>query len=243
MRYFAFPAFVLLVTNLVLRLIHGPDPVPQLPRLMLWAWESPQDLRFVPPGKAGIAFLAQTIWLNGGGVRSRPRLQPLLFNPGTDLVAVVRFESEGKGLPPQAEVITEIAPVLKIAGIRALQIDFDARESEHQWYAELLRELRRTIPSSLPLTITALESWCEADGWINDLAVADATPMLFRMGPGENRSPTHFAPRICGSSIGVSTDELSARVPKAQRIYVFHPGPWTKQAYDAAVVEAGRWFR
>ena len=126
MRYFAFPAFVLLVTNLVLRLIHGPNPVPQLPRLMLWAWESPQDLRFIPPGKAGIAFLAQTIWLNGGGVRSRPRLQALRFNPGTDLVAVVRFESEGKGLPPQAEVITEIAPVLKIAGIRALQIDFDA---------------------------------------------------------------------------------------------------------------------
>ena len=126
MRYFAFPAFVLLVTNLVLRFIHGPDPVPQLPRLMLWAWESPQDLRFVPPGKAGIAFLAQTIWLNGERVRSRPRLQPLRFNPGTDLVAVVRFESEGKGLPPQAEVIREIAPVLKIAGIRALQIDFDA---------------------------------------------------------------------------------------------------------------------
>ena len=132
MRYFAFPAFVLLVTNLVLRLIHGPDPVPQLPRLMLWAWESPQDLRFIPPGKAGIAFLAQTIWLNRGRVRSRPRLQPLRFNPRTDLVAVVRFESEGKGLPPQAEVIREIAPVLKIAAIRALQIDFDARESEHQ---------------------------------------------------------------------------------------------------------------
>ncbi len=243
MRYLAFPVFILLVTNLVLRVAHGPDPVPQLPRLMLWAWESPQDLRFITPGKAGVAFLAQTIWLNEKQVRSRPRLQPLRFNPGTDLVAVVRFESDGKGLPAQAEVIREIAPVLKIAGIRALQIDFDARESEQQWYAGLLRELRQSVRSSLPLTITALESWCEVDGWISGLAVADATPMLFRMGPGENRSPTHFPPRICGSSIGLSTDELPARVPKAQRIYFFHAGPWTKQAYDVVVAEAGRWFR
>jgi len=34
------------------------DPLPGFPRLMLWAWESPQDLRFVTPGRAGIAFLA-----------------------------------------------------------------------------------------------------------------------------------------------------------------------------------------
>ena len=40
---------------LLLRLTTPSDPLPAFPRLMLWAWESPQDLRFVKPGTAGIA--------------------------------------------------------------------------------------------------------------------------------------------------------------------------------------------
>ena len=99
-------------------------------------------------------------------------------------------------------------PAVKTAGVLALQIDFDARQSERLWYAALLRELRQAIPASLPLTITALESWCEEDGWIRNLPVADATPMLFRMGPEDRRSPTDFPAKVCRASIGVSTDEL-----------------------------------
>jgi len=95
----------------------------------------------------------------------------------------------------------------------------------------------------VPLTITALESWCEQDGWIRDLPVADATPMLFRMGPGERRTPSDFPAAVCRSSIGVSTDELPARVPRARRLYFFHPGPWTEKAYEAAVAQAWRWWR
>ena len=228
---------------LLLRLTSRSDPLHAFPRLMLWAWESPQDLRFIKPGSAGIAFLERTVWLDGRRVRSRPRLQPLRFTPGTDLMAVVRFEAAGNRLPAPADVVREVKPAVEISGVRALQIDFDARQSERSWYTAFLRELRQAIPATLPITITALESWCEQDGWIRDLTVADATPMLFRMGPGERRTPADFPAAVCRSSIGVSTDELPARVPRARRIYFFHPGPWTEEAYEAAVAQAWRWWR
>ena len=85
------------------------DPLPNCPRLVLWAWESPQDLRFIQPGSAGIAFLERTVWLDGERVRSRPRLQPLRYTPGADLIAVVRFESVGNRLPTYADVAREVS--------------------------------------------------------------------------------------------------------------------------------------
>jgi hypothetical protein len=125
--------------------------------------------------------------------------------------------------------------------VRALQIDFDARQSEREWYAVLLRELHGTIPPKMPLTITALEHWCEDSSWVSSLPVAEATPMLFRMGPEDRRTPGSFATGVCSTSVGVSTDELPVRIPRAHRIYFFHPGPWTQQAYDAAVAQTARW--
>ena len=41
----------------------------------------------------------------------------------------------------------------------------------------------------MPLTITALASWCDGDDWIDGLPVADASPMLFRMGRGDYVRP------------------------------------------------------
>src|SRR5215471_9488659 len=65
----------------------------QLPKIMLWAWERPEDLSFIDPRQIGVAFLAKTIYLNGDKVESRPRLQPLSVPDTTALVAVVRIES------------------------------------------------------------------------------------------------------------------------------------------------------
>ncbi len=228
---------------LLMRLSYRSDPLPGFPRLMLWAWESPQDLSFIKSRDVGIAFLARTVWLDTKGARSRPRLQPLRFTPGTALMAVVRLESKGQELPSTADAVREVMPVTQIAGVRALQIDFDARQSEKEWYAAFLREIRRVIPDTLPLTITALESWCEYDGWIGNLPVADATPMLFRMGPEDRPSPTSFSAGVCRSSVGVSTDELPPKVPQARRLYFFHPGPWTQDAYNTAVAQARRWWK
>ncbi len=227
----------------LLRSTAPPDPLPTLPRVMLWAWERPEDLRFVKAESAGIAFLARTVWMDGHNVSARPRLQPLRYTPGTSLMAVVRLESAGHGLPPRAAIVHEVMEAAGTPGIRALQIDFDARESERAWYAAFLGDMRRALPDSLPLTITALESWCEEEGWIRKLPVADASPMLFRMGQGERVPDRDFAVPLCRSSVGVATDELPARVPRSRRLYFFYPHAWNRQAYEAVLAKAGRWQR
>src|SRR5579884_2097798 len=87
-----------IASALLLRSTAPADPLPALPRVMLWAWERPEDLRFIKPGSAGIAFLARTVWMDGDNVSARPRLQPLRYTPDTLLMAVVRLESAGHGL-------------------------------------------------------------------------------------------------------------------------------------------------
>jgi hypothetical protein len=47
-----------------------------LPRLVLWAWERPEDLRQIDDD-IGVAFLAQTITVSGERLTLHPRLQPL----------------------------------------------------------------------------------------------------------------------------------------------------------------------
>ncbi|MCU1260402.1 MAG: hypothetical protein JWO80_3287 [Bryobacterales bacterium] len=204
---------------------------------MIWAWERPEDLTFINPKNVGVAFLAATIGMHDRRFRSVPRLQPLRFPPRTALMAVVRLESAGSGLPDQSVVIGEILRASRLSGVRALQVDFDARQSERAWYVSLLRELQAKL--RIPLTMTALASWCEADDWIRDLPVAEAVPMLFRMGAGRWDGGDFSVP-LCRSSLGVSTDELPATTPRGRRIYFFHPSHWTPEAYQGIIGEARR---
>jgi hypothetical protein len=155
-------------------------------------------------------------------------------------MAVVRFEAPGEGLPDQDEVIQTLRRVSQLSGVLGIQIDFDARESQRAWYAALLREVRADLPQSMPLAITSLVSWCDRDDWIQGLPVDDATPMMFRMGTGVVAPPDFLVP-VCKGSVGVSTDELPARVPNGRRIFFFHPGRWTPMTYQAVMSRARRW--
>lgn len=215
------------------------DPLPGMPRIFIWAWERPENLESLDPKVAGVAFLARTVYLHRGEVTVRPRVQPLRYAPGTMLMAVVRVESSGKPLPPAATAAEAMVDAAKARGVRALQIDYDAVASERAFYREVLGEVRRRLPSSQPLSITALASWCASDRWLAGLPVDEAVPMLFRMGrraeyPG-TRDP------LCASSAGVATDEPLASPPRGRRIYIFSPRPWSKEDLRTAVHEVSRW--
>jgi hypothetical protein len=132
-----------------------------------------------------------------------------------------------------------IASVLQ-PGVGALQIDYDAVSSERAFYTELARVVRAQIPREIPLTMTALVSWCASDDWIRDLPVADAVPMYFRMGPEPYLRKAALRSPLCRSSTGLSTDEL-IRVPLHRRVFLFHPRPWTREALRDAMAEANRW--
>jgi hypothetical protein len=216
------------------------DPLPTFPRVILWAWERPEQVDFVDSSVAGIAFLSRTIAWAGGKMRAQPRLQPLRVRPGAHLMAVIRLEPHG--VPPEPRMVTdEILRDAALPGIEAVQIDFDARVSERQWYTSLLRQVRARLKPGMPLSITALASWCEGDPWIRNLPVDGAVPMLFRMGAGEWWDGREFRVPICRSSVGISTDELPTSLPRGRRLFVFNPRSWTKETYLGAVELARKW--
>jgi hypothetical protein len=156
-------------------------------------------------------------------------------------MAVVRLESVGLPLPPTDAVRTEILKAASLQGVRALQVDFDARLSEREWYRQLLQELSPGLKTSTPLSITALASWCDRDTWLEGLPVSDAVPMLFRMGAGEPKATRDFKVGACRASFGISTDELPTDLPHGRRLFVFHPRPWDEEAYRAVVRLAVKW--
>ncbi len=220
------------------------DPLPGLPRVFLWAWERPEDLRWIDTRSVGVAFLARTVCPREEGVSVSPRRQPMLAPPDTVLMAVVRVESGGRAAKADAERTGKaIAEAALIPRVRALQIDFDAVESERPFYRALLREVRRSIPPGMPLSMTALASWCEGDGWLDGLPVAEAVPMLFRMGPDHYSPGTDFRGALCRSSVGISTDEWPVRIPPGRRVYIFDPHPWSPDHVQAAIRKVSQWQR
>jgi hypothetical protein len=207
-----------------------------LPRLMLWAWERPVDLRALD-ATVGVAFLSQTLRVRDGAVLTEPRRNPLRVSPATPLVAVTRIESANAGarglsgavIGSMASAIVGTASLPRVAGV---QIDFDAAESEHAFYRALIHRVRRELAEDVPLSITALASWCAGDRWMSGLPIDEAVPMLFRMGPvhtpfsGIARSPSAGAAE-CRDAIGTSLDEPRHVRPSGRRVYVFNARPWT----------------
>jgi hypothetical protein len=215
------------------------DPLPGFPSLMLWAWERPEDLRFLDPRAAGVAFLAGTITIDRGRTFLKPRLQPLRVAPGTKLMAVVRVESRGQA-PANIALVADLLTSTVQPGVSGLQIDYDAAESERHFYRDLARAVRGKLTRDIPLTMTALVSWCASDDWIRDFPVAEAVPMYFRMGAEPYLRRVELRNPLCQASTGLSTDEL-VRVPLHHRVFLFNPRPWTRDALRLAMSEVNRW--
>ena len=220
-----------------------PKPQPPLytlPAVIVWAWERPEKLDFINPDQIGVAFLAKTIDIEGDEIRIRPRLQPLELARGTKLVGVVRIETHHKNPPIGASQVQRladaVADVSRLSNVSAVQIDFDAWVSDREFYRALLNEVRRRLPSSTALSITALASWCAGDNWLADLPIDEAVPMLFRMGldARQFQAGQPLTAKICQSSAGVSTDEPIA-APPVDRLYIFNPNPWTRDSLNSAL--------
>jgi hypothetical protein len=213
----------------------------RLPRVMLWAWERPTDLRFINPKETGVAFLAQNIRLRSGEVEIRPRLQPLNLPEGTSVMAVARVETDKPELASQQreKLAAVIAEMAKLPNVSHIQIDFDATKSERAFYRDLIVDVRTRLPDDVSLSMTALASWCTYDDWLSDLPIDEAVPMLFRMaGDGKQiarrlDAGDDFIASPCRHSYGISTDEPRTNLSLARRLYVFNPDPWTEPAVRA----------
>lgn len=214
----------------------------QLPPVVLWAWERPTDLRDLPPD-VGVAWLAQTIRVARLGLRVEPRRQPLRVDVTTPLIAVTRIESGGDA-PTDTRTIERVAAQIQststLPRVRAVQIDFDAVASERSFYRRLIVETRRRLGNRMPLSITALASWCADDRWLADLPIDEAVPMLFQMGADDDpyvaTATSSRAAPPCRGALGVSLDEPRAIDTTHRRLYVFSNAGWsaatTRQARE-----------
>lgn len=234
---------IFLLTAFMSYAFSGQDSFSNFTNIILWAWERPEDLSFIDPKEVSVAFLAKTIYLLNGNVNVRPRLQPLSVPKGTRLIAVVRIETrQSKSFVLSTlhknRVVAEIRGVAKMPDISAIQIDFDAKASERSFYKDVLLDVRQNLSPSIPLSITALASWCTYDKWIDKLPVDEAVPMLFRMGSDSQKMQEFllkgkiFHSYLCRDSVGISVDESLANLPKTRRIYIFNPKAWS---YNAAL--------
>ena len=213
------------------------------PRLTLWAWERPEQLRFLTSSDVAVAFLAGSVYLDAEPT-TRLRAQPLRVNPKTPLIAVVRLEVTPKtpaAFPDEyrAAVVRQILHAVDLPRVRAIQIDFDATRSQRPFYTALLQDLRTQSPPGRALSINALASWCFGDDWIAGLPIDEAVPMLFRLGMDRANIVSaldggrDFREPLCRSSIGISTDEPWPEPLLHRRVYVFDPRPWDAATFNA----------
>jgi hypothetical protein len=219
-----------------------------LPDTTLWAWQRPEKFSFLNPQKSAIAVLAETITL-ATPTRFEARTQPISAPDGTDYIAVIRIQAPASADLSDAtrgHVVDSIAAFASNPHTHAIQIDFDATVSQREFYRALLKDLRARLPKEMPLSMTALVSWCEGDDWIADLPVDEAVPMYFRMGVDEqNIRRTHMDVKnlrepLCRSSVGISLDEPWPRFDSRVRVYEFAPAAWTEDDYRRTMERLAR---
>jgi uncharacterized protein DUF3142 len=210
------------------------------PRVILWAWERPEDLKSIDAKRFAVAFLAQTLVLKGSDVVVEPRHQPLELPPEIKLIAVTRIESRTTNGQIAAlsdaqrdKAVTLLLRTLQLRNVTGLQIDYDATVSERDFYRALLYELRAKLPDNISLSMTALASFCVGDRWLDDLPVDEAVPMIFRMGADDRTiknllaSGEDFHEPLCQRSYGIAVDEpLDAQLRPDRRVYIFNQRSW-----------------
>ncbi|MBV9215578.1 MAG: hypothetical protein JO053_05325 [Acidobacteria bacterium] len=227
----------------------NPRLADEMPKKIIWAWERPENLSFLDPNQYGVAFLSQTIFLQGDQVNIKPRRQPLELAPGIYVIAVTRIETNkdtDKRPTFSDEMSTKVANAIaktrELPNVRAIQIDYDAVGSERAFYRQLVKEVRAALDAGadksvrVPLTMTALASWCTGDAWFNDFPVDEAVPMVFQMGADEDKIKTYlrngndWREPLCRGSYGLSVDDpVREGIKDGRRIYYFKSAAWQSE--------------
>jgi hypothetical protein len=216
---------------------------PPASTLVLWAWERPEDLRFAD-GEAEVAVQTGFVELAGDGLEARGRRFKLkaAAPPSTALVHVQIDHERPLEWTPRLRARTSAAILHYATAIRAkrVQLDFEVRASERAVLLDVLADLRRELPGGTLLSMTALASWCDTEGWLERAPVDEIVPMLFRMTVGGEALRKRLAaggdfrnPR-CRAALGIATDTPVDRAPAGRRVYLFNPRSWTAADFEQA---------
>lgn len=216
---------------------------------VVWAWERPEDLRFLPEG---VEVAAQTgfVEIAGDGFFARGRRFPSLVK--TPLQTALVHVQIDDGLPPRwtpmlrRRVAAAVLHFARAIPARRVQIDFEVRRSQRAILIDLIRDVRHGLPQTVGLSMTALASWCQED-WLHTLPVDEVVPMLFRMGRGDSAIRAEIGTGgdwhdpACRHALAVSVDTPIAEAPGGRRVYLFDPRSWTKADFESTRDQIERW--
>lgn len=213
---------------------------------MLWAWQAPQDLRGLDATKIGVAAYIGTVTITGTTVTVQANQTRMIIPHNIYRMAVIHI-SVSPFMKPALDqtVINKISNAILLlyrnTNMPALQLDFSAKNSQRDFYAQVIRKVHQQINPQTYFSITALASWCVGDRWIGQqhLPIDLVVPMYFSLAQTPQQKlqfiqafPTRIqalAPE-CRNAIGIAIFEswqipLHAQVP----IFVFTRGSWTPE--------------
>lgn len=218
--------------------------------LVVWAWERPEDLRFLPPG---VEVAAQTgfVELSGETVLARGRRFPLQMN-GAPATAVVHVQIDPRHPlawtgAQRAAAASAVLGFARRPWARRVQVDFEVRRSERRVLLDLLADVRAGLPPTVGLSMTALASWCESETWLRQASADEIVPMLFRMGRrGEHvkailAAGGDFAEPECRRALAVSVDSPLPDAPARRTVYLFSPRSWRAADFQRLLESVGKW--
>lgn len=214
-------------------------------KIYVWAWERPEDLRFLSNigDSNNVVYYAGGIVIRNGQLDIQPRINNLLTTQSARLIPIIRIDNFDTSSALTDILLQKledfIVTVCRHPGVVGCQIDFDARTSERVMYTKLLDSIKGRLPENVPLSITALVSWCDEFSWLNKTSIDFAVPMFYRLGPDraqiqDDRTGSTFmkSPK-CQSAVGLSTDEIvpANKYIRGKDIYLFNNQPWTKENF------------
>ncbi len=226
-----------------------------LPQKVLWAWQHKENFEQLDVKEFGIAFFACHVLLSGKETKIHWRDQALTVAPKTRMVPVVRIDIDSHAKPEYSDeqikkILQVLQQMLNMPNTAEIQIDFDAVQSEREFYRRLIDKVRTVLHPNVPFSITALASWCIFDNWIKDLPLDEAVPMMFSLGRERQkillyfRNKNDFRVDLCRKSLGISLEDNEVNqvmLPLVKqrkipvRIFIF-----TRTAWNAKKIEAVR---
>jgi len=228
-------------------LLAGLGAAHAAPQLVVWAWERPEDLRFLP---ADVEIAVQTgfVELHGDHLFARARRFPLMAADRQVATALVHVQIDHRQpLRWTPDLRRQLADaVIRLASSAhadRLQLDFEVRASERQVLLDLTGDLRQRLPAGHRLSMTALAAWCDTEDWVRQAGADEVAPMLFRMGPKGEALKSRlagggdFSNPECRKAFAVSVDAPLVRAPVdgeggPRRIYLFSPRSWTATDFE-----------
>lgn len=237
--------FVILLISFGIFILKSKSKNLNIP-IIVWVWERPENLYFLKEKNVTFAYLSGTVTKTNSNLEYYSRRQPLRIPDNRQTISVIRIEDKSDDHKLRDEYLIDISDyVVNLCLERksniSCQIDFDATESQIDFYKKLVIQVREKLPKKYKLSITALVSWCTSDKtWFDELPIDEVVPMFFRLGKEENiywQNINEGKLRIsnsCQKAIGIATDELMPNkiYLKNKPIYIFNNEYWTKTNWD-----------